>query len=107
MGKCKMGYALNEDGTIPQRCHVDWDGKFYPTVCKECPFYHKECEVMTEQNLKQLSFLLGEYYKEQSKTCDYNCYNCELGVISGYGDMHSCAIEMVQDMVDEELYRMK
>ena len=62
---------------------------------------------MTEQNLKMLSSLLGEYYKEQSKTCDYNCYNCELGVISGYGDMHSCAIEKVENIVDEELYRIK
>ena len=35
-----MGYAVNEDGTIPQRCHVDWDGEFYPTVCEECQHYN-------------------------------------------------------------------
>lgn len=48
MGKCKVGYALSEDGTIPQRCNVDWDDGFYPTTCKECPFYENitvvDCE---------------------------------------------------------------
>lgn len=39
MKVCKSGYELNEDGTIPERCHVYWDGDFYPTVCKECPHY--------------------------------------------------------------------
>lgn len=39
MGKCKMGYVINKDGTIPERCHVDWDDGFYPAMCKECPFY--------------------------------------------------------------------
>lgn len=42
MSRCKIGYALNEDGTIPQRCHVDWDGDFYPTTCKECPYIELE-----------------------------------------------------------------
>lgn len=42
MGKCEMGYALNEDGTIPERCHFDWDDGFYSTLCKECPFYNEE-----------------------------------------------------------------
>jgi hypothetical protein len=60
---------------------------------------------MTKQQLQQLSSLLSEYYKEHAKTCDYDCYNCELGVIRGYGDMHSCAIEIVEEEVDTELYR--
>ena len=44
MNKCKIGYTINEDGTIPQRCHVDWDDGFYPAVCKECQFYNSEYE---------------------------------------------------------------
>lgn len=59
---------------------------------------------MTEYNLKMLSNLLDEYYKEQSKTCNYDCYNCELGVLEGYCSGHSCAIETVVRKVDEELY---
>lgn len=59
---------------------------------------------MTKQDLKQLSFLLDEYYKEKSKTCNYDCYNCELGVLEGYGNGHSCAIEAVMREVDEEWY---
>lgn len=58
---------------------------------------------MTKNNLKQLSFLLDEYYKEQSKTCSYDCYNCELGAIEGYGSGHSCAIEIIARKIDEEL----
>lgn len=42
MSGCKLGYPLNEDGTIPQRCHVDWDDYFYPTTCKECPYIERE-----------------------------------------------------------------
>lgn len=62
---------------------------------------------MREQDLKMLSSLLNEYYKEQAKTCDYDCYNCELGVLRGYYDGHSCAIEIVESEVDAELYRIK
>lgn len=59
---------------------------------------------MTRQKLEQLSLLLDEYYKEKSKTCEYDCYNCELGVLEGYGSGHSCAIETVARNIDEELY---
>lgn len=61
MGKCKMGYALNEDGTIPQRCHVDWGDDFYPTVCKECPFYNGDEAIKTEVDC--------EYCKPPFKHC--------------------------------------
>lgn len=59
---------------------------------------------MTNEQLKQLSTLLSVYYKERAKTCDYDCYNCELGVLREYGIGHSCAIEVVEEMVDTELY---
>lgn len=44
MCRCKLGYKINEDGTIPLRCHVDWDDGFYPALCQECPFYISEYE---------------------------------------------------------------
>ena len=24
---CKNGYELNEDNTIPERCHIYWEGE--------------------------------------------------------------------------------
>ena len=58
---------------------------------------------MTEQKKKQRLSLLNEYYDEQSKTCDYDCYNCDIGVLEGYGSGHSCAIETVIRKIEEEL----
>jgi hypothetical protein len=43
-----MGYTVNKDGTIPQRCHVDWDNGPYPTVCKECSFYNSEYDLINQ-----------------------------------------------------------
>ena len=59
---------------------------------------------MTIQNLKQLSLLLDEYYNKKSKICNYDCYNCDLGILKGYGVGHSCSIETVMRKIDEELY---
>ena len=46
--KCKNGYEINDDGTIPQRCHVDWYGDFYPILCKECPHYNHEYDLIDQ-----------------------------------------------------------
>lgn len=59
---------------------------------------------MTRQKLEQLSSLLDEYYFEQSIKCDYDCYNCDLGMLEGYGSGYSCSIETVARAIDEELY---
>lgn len=48
MGRCKIGYTINEDGTIPERCHVDWDDGFYHTLCKECPHYNHEYDLINQ-----------------------------------------------------------
>ena len=48
MGRCRIGYVINEDGTIPERCHVDWDDGFYPTLCKECPYYNREYDLINQ-----------------------------------------------------------
>ena len=58
---------------------------------------------MNEQKLKQLFLLLNEYYGDKSKTCNYDCYNCELGVLEGYGSGHSCAIEIIESNVNRDL----
>lgn len=59
---------------------------------------------MTRQDLKMLGSLLDDYYTKQSKTCNYDCNNCELGVLRGYGDGYSCSIEVVARNIVEELY---
>lgn len=59
---------------------------------------------MTREKRKQLSLLLNEYYNELSKTCNYDCYNCELGILEGYCNSHSCSIETVTRKIDEDLY---
>ena len=77
MNKCKMGYTINEDGTIPQRCHVDWDDGFYPAVCNECQFYNSEYEEITMEDYKPTIGAV-EYYK--NKACELvkgNCDKCE------------------------------
>lgn len=49
---------------------------------------------MTREKRKQLSLLLDEYYNELSKTCNYDCYNCELGILESFGfsDWHTWVI---------------
>ena len=59
---------------------------------------------MTKQNLKQLLSLLDEYYQEQSKTCNYDCYNCDLGILRGYEWDYSCAIEIITEKIENMLY---
>lgn len=59
---------------------------------------------MTREKRKQLSLLLDEYYNELSKTCNYDCYNCGLGILESYGSINSCSIETVTRKIDEDLY---
>lgn len=58
---------------------------------------------MTMQDKKELSLLLYKYYNELAKTCNYDCYNCELGILEGYCNGHSCSIETVSRKLDEDL----
>lgn len=51
----------------------------------------------------KLALLLDEYYKESAKTCEYDCYNCELGILEGHGYGYSCSIEIVMKNVVQEL----
>ena len=62
---------------------------------------------MTQQKQRILSSLLDEYYSELSQTCNFDCYNCELGVLEGYGSGHSCSIETVMRKINEDLYEQR
>ena len=59
---------------------------------------------MTRQNKEKLALLLDEYYKELAKTCEFDCYNCELGMLEGHGYGYSCSIETVVRNIELELY---
>ena len=59
---------------------------------------------MTEQKLKQLLSLLNEYYKEKSKTCEFNCFGCDLAILKGCGYGPSCSIDVVVASIENELY---
>lgn len=59
---------------------------------------------MTKEKSQQLLNLLDEYYNELVKTCNFDCYSCEFGILEGYGYGHSCAIETVTRKIEEELY---
>ena len=48
--------------------------------------------------------LLDEYYKYKSKTCNYECNDCELGVLKNHGQHScSCAIDLIMHTIDDEL----
>lgn len=50
---------------------------------------------MTMQDKNELYILLNEYSDELAKTCKFDCYNCDLGILESYYDMHTCAIDTV------------
>lgn len=54
---------------------------------------------MTKENKKHLIELLDALYVEKSKSCDFDCYNCEYGILEDYYSGHSCSIEYVSDLV--------
>lgn len=58
---------------------------------------------MTTEKMNLLILLLYEYEDELNKKCNYDCYNCELGILESYGSMHSCAIETVARNLNFEL----
>lgn len=57
---CKAGYELNNDDTIPERCHVYWDGDFYPTTCKECPHY--EVDDIHNMTTEEVDEIIGALF---------------------------------------------
>lgn len=66
-----------------------------------------DVKVMTYEKKRLLSILLSEYADELNKKCNYDCYNCELGIYETYYSMCSCAIETVEKYIDCELYGEK
>lgn len=59
---------------------------------------------MTKNDKEKLVSLLDEYYKELSKICNYDCANCEIGILESYGSGYSCAIDTVANNIESELY---
>ena len=58
---------------------------------------------MRYEDKKRLLFLLIEYSDELTKECNYDCYNCDLGILETYVSGHSCAIDTVMRKLDTEL----
>lgn len=50
---------------------------------------------MTNEKKRELISLLDEYQQELNKKCDYDCYNCEMGILENYSSSHSCAIDVI------------
>lgn len=59
---------------------------------------------MTKHRLEQLSSLLEEYYNDNFRYCRFDCCNCGLSIKESCDEKHHCAIEMVIDQLDKELY---
>lgn len=59
---------------------------------------------MTKHRLEQLSSLLEEYYNDNIRLCRFDCFNCDLHVLKGYDYGHTCAIEVMIDQLDKEVY---
>lgn len=95
MKVCKNGYELNDDGTIPERCHVDWDGDFYPTVCKECPYYDDNIENMTTEEVGKIIDQLFDIVTElDARNISANCVIPELTGI-GWTELCEKGIELL------------
>lgn len=61
---------------------------------------------MTKNDKERLISLLDEYHLELFKTCRYDCTNCELGILEGYGSGYSCAIDTVTNNIIKDLYNI-
>lgn len=62
---------------------------------------------MNLKDKENLLKLLDQCYKEKAEKCNYDCYNCDYGVMEGYGYGHTCSIEVVGKLLGEELYYFK
>lgn len=47
--------------------------------------------------MKNLYDLIKNFSKNLD--CNWDCGNCEYGVLRGYGDSWSCPLELVEDMI--------
>ena len=62
---------------------------------------------MTKSDKIELVSLLDKYHKELTKTCKYDCSNCEMGILESYGSGYSCAIDTVANNIELELHTSK
>lgn len=57
-----------------------------------------------------LSTALHDLYKNETRTCEFDCHNCNFGIMKGPGDNYSCSIEFVEDqynLIKDRLNRMR
>lgn len=59
-----------------------------------CPWWKKGVK-MTKNEINFLEELLHRVYKINAKYCDYDCRNCDYGILETYGDNFSCSLEFV------------
>lgn len=52
---------------------------------------------MKKREQKELINLLDSFSKNLD--CNWNCGNCEYGILRGYGDSWSCPLDLVKDMI--------
>ena len=59
---------------------------------------------MTKEDRSALVYLLYKYYEEQVeiKKCQYDCTNCDLGMMVGYGYEYSCPISRIITEIENE-----
>lgn len=55
---------------------------------------------MLKNEIEQLRTKLEKYYKEKCLVCNYDCSNCDLGVLESHSSGYSCAIETVMRNVE-------
>ena len=52
---------------------------------------------MTENEITTIQNLLKKVYNINYKYCDYDCCNCNYGILTSYGAGFSCSLEFVID----------
>ena len=55
---------------------------------------------MKENEINSLKELLYKVYNANVKYCDYDCCNCDYGILNSYGGSFSCSLEFVLDGIN-------
>lgn len=61
---------------------------------------------MSELNQKELE-MLSELIMKFRPNCDYDCYNCNYGMLRSYSDGYDCPLGNVQDLVRDEANKLR
>lgn len=58
---------------------------------------------MTKEQAQEILMLLNSFDPE----CNQDCFNCEFGVMRGYGENNVCPIDIVQDLFYTKFFNKK